>query len=181
MDDQKEMVGNQKVDDSSFDSKKEVRARQSVGLLNFFIGDVVTSVQVIWNIEKIYGTGQSASCVKRMCLSHLILTVYKWTEFYDRFKEIIPEDCRVVSKTLVKNIERREIKSFRDRFIGHIWDRRKNRPLDEDEIISCVNTITGGDEDSFLRWCNNPDDKSSPTVVSVIERVRDRIKEEYDV
>lgn len=69
-----------------------------------------------------------------------------------------------------------------DSTFGHIWDTGEDRPLTEDEILLCVETITRGDEDSFLLWCNDPDDNSFPrTVIGVIELVRDRIKEEYDV
>ena len=176
-----DLMDNQNLDDSPSESMEVVRAGQSIGLLNFFIEDIVTSVQVTWNVEKVYGTGQSASCVRRMCFSHLFMTLYKWTEFYRKFHQIIPDDCRRDSKTILKEIESRKIKSFRDRFIGHIWDRDEDRPLTENEILSCVETITRGDEESFLLWCNDPSDNSSVTFVSVIERVRDRISEKYDV
>lgn len=45
--------------------------------------------------------------------------------------------------------------------------------------------IVDGDQDAFSAWCNNHDGNEYPhtvvTVVSIIERTRNRIREKFDL
>lgn len=152
---------------------------QAVAILNYLLGDVVAAVEV----RRLYlSTGQAnaSAAVSRMALSYLFLTLDKWIEFYERFGRVIPEDCREPAKVLKKEIEQRGIRRFRNTFVGHIWDKKRARPLTADEVAEAADAIVKGDEDAFCRWCNDPDGNVYPnTVVSVIERTRDRLSQEY--
>ena len=115
-----------------------------------------------------------------MCLSRLFLTLDKWAEFYARFHHVVPADCRGACKQLVKEVARRKIRSFRNTFVGHIWSKKSRRPFTQDEIGAAVLETVEGDQEAFVRWCNNHEANVYPTtVVSIIERARDRIREEF--
>jgi hypothetical protein len=95
---------------------------------------------------------------------------------------VIPDDCRDACKGLLREVTRRNIQTFRNTFVGHIWDKEKNRPLTEDEIEAAANTIVEGDEEAFVAWCNDVSANEFPnTVVSIVEHTRDRILEKYEL
>ena len=155
-------------------------------ILNYFVSELVTGSRVrsIFHSSIVSRKASVAtiSCVDRMSLAYLILTLDKWTEFYDRFHCVIPEDCREVCKDLYKEVNRRKIKQFRNTFVAHIWDKKLNRPLTSPEIQELADTITEADEDAFCTWCNNPAENTYPnTVVSIVETTRDRILDEFDI
>ena len=62
----------------------------------------------------------------------------------------------------------------------HIWSEKMNRPLTQDEIEAAVLEIVEDDQDAFVRWCSNHESNVYPTtVVSIVERTRGRIREEF--
>src|SRR5439155_9112883 len=85
-------------------------------------------------------------------------------------------------KRLVKEVERRQIRRFRNTFVGHIWSKKLSRPLTQDEIEAAVQKIVEGDQDAFALWCNNHEANVYPaTVISIVERTRDRIRENFNL
>jgi hypothetical protein len=165
-------------------TKTQADALHAFHLLNHFVGDLVAGSQVrsFYYSPKVARLASAATigCVNRMCLFHLILTLDKWSEFYGRFHHIVPADCRDACKQLVKEVARRKIKRFRNTFVGHIWSKKLRRPLTQDEIEAAVLTIVDGDPDAFVRWCSNHEANVYPTtVVSIVERTRDRIREVF--
>jgi len=166
-------------------SKKE-NAVHAFRILNFMVGDVVTATRT----RELFHTDSFAElvgeqvivCANRMCLSHLFLTLDKWAEFYNRFHKVIPDDCRSECKSLLKEIRRRKVKEFRDKVVAHIWDKHRRRPLTEAEIEELAQSVMGNDVNAFSAWCNNPNDNEFPkTVLSIIERTRDRIREDFKI
>lgn len=155
-------------------------------ILNYFAGDLLAASRVRQLYQSPCATSKASpaviASVNRMCFSYLILTLDKWAEFYDRLRYVIPEDCRADCKSLLKEVRRRDIKRLRNTFVGHIWDKKLNRPFTGPEIEAAVETIVKGDQDAFFAWCNNPDGNVYPdTVVSIVEHTRDRIREEFDL
>lgn len=155
-------------------------------ILNYFIGDLVAASQVHKLFHTTFFTDKASpstvACADRMCLSYLFLTLAKWTEFYDRYKKVIPEDCIADCKSLHKEIRRREILRFRNKVVGHIWDNDQGRPLTQQEIETAAEAIVRGDPKAFCKWCNNPGGNEYPdTVVSIVEHTRNRIVEEFNL
>ncbi len=153
-------------------------------ILNYFVGDLVTASQIRRLFQSSIITSKvspaTIDCANRMCLSYLFLTLVKWTEFYDRFHHVIPADCRADCKSLLKEVDRRDIKRFRNTFVGHIWDTKHGRPLTNPEIEVAVTAIVEGDKDAFSTWCNDHKGNVYPvTVVSIVEHTRNRIREEF--
>ena len=118
--------------------------------------------------------------VYRICLASIILNLAKYTEFYKRYKGIIPPDMRKVSKQLHNDIVSRGVKDFRNKVVGHIWDLENNRPLTGEEIDLRINKIMRGNINDFLHWIHNPGDNTFPnTVSSILVRLRDEIRDKY--
>ncbi len=157
------------------------KAIQAWRLLNDFVGDIIAATRVPEALEQSGILDQRALRVtNRMCFSHMIITLSKWAELYERYASLIPEDCRPACKELRKEIDRRKIRGFRNKCVGHIWDKDVNRPLTEGELDSYINDIVGDDPLVFVEWLNNPRANEFPnTVVSIVETTRDRLREVF--
>lgn len=163
---------------------KNEKAIHACRILNFMVGDLVSAMQMrelflSESMAKLVG-GEAIGCANRICLSYLILTLDKWAEFYNRFHKVIPDDCRAGCKLLLQEIRRRRVKDFRNKFVAHIWDKDRRRPLTSAELEELAQVAFDSDEKAFSLWCNNPDGNEFPaTVLSVVEHTRDRIREDY--
>jgi hypothetical protein len=167
-------------------TKTKTNAVHAFHLLNQFVGDLAAGSQVhrFYHSPRISNLASATTigCVNRMCLSHLFLTLDKWEEFYNRFHRVVPTDCRAACKALVKEVQRRKIRRFRNTFVGHIWSNKLGRPLTQDEIESAVQDIVEGDQDGFVRWCTDHESNMYPaTVISIVEHTRDRIREDFNL
>jgi hypothetical protein len=108
------------------------------------------------------------------------MTLAKVSELFKKNKAILPSGCRDEFKSLVKRIEQRGILKFRNNVAGHLYDDETNRPLTTAEVNSRVDAITQGDLRGFFLWVNNKNDNSYPTtVVSVVQRARDLLRDEH--
>jgi hypothetical protein len=120
--------------------------------------------------------------MKRMAISHTIMTLAKWVEFYEKYSQVIPADVRAQCKTLAAEIREKRIRDFRNKVVGHIWDNESQRPLVREEIDSHLDRIFPHGRKAFMLWVNDPSKQEYPqTVVSIVERVRDHIAAEYAI
>lgn len=152
----------------------------AMDVLNDFAGDLSAGVGVLteYRIHHINGTCPDVLFIpiQKMCLSHLALTLSKWSEFYTHYHELIPDSLRPVVKQLNKEIQRRNIVHFRNTCVGHLWDKSKGRPLALSEVMARLELMAGGTAHSFLDWLFNPKDNSYPsTVSSIVFRLRDEL------
>ncbi len=162
------------------------RKKQAKEILEELNQDLITGTRSYFFFEsigfrKLLGNKTSAdpmlNIIRRMSLSHVFLALSKFHEWYRRFKSEIPEDCKDACKELYRNIGDKGIVKFRNNRIGHIWDKKLDRPLTFNEVDEIINKIVSHDEGAFLLWVNNPKKNDFPkTVVSVIERTHDQIK-----
>lgn len=158
-------------------------AVQAVGLLDGFIGDCVASVKILhdhYQHTTDNGELETLIPVHKMCLSSLVLTLYKWLEFYDKYHIIIPNSVYNECRELTKELTRRRIYDFRHSCLGRIWDKKNNRPLYNSELIERLNSIAGDDLFNFLDWISHPHRNRFPeTVVSIIETLRNELAASY--
>ncbi len=159
------------------------KAIEAYGLLNDYVGDLVAgtrSLELVETSPLFANVSPSMRAIlRRMCLSHLVITLSKWVELYDRYGAIFPDDVHEACRNLRKELDRRGIRNFRNTVVGHIWDKKLQRPLTVSEIESRLASIIGDGLESFRAWINNPTANWFPeTVVAVCERVRDRIGEQ---
>lgn len=162
------------------------KAIDAVDLLNDFIGDLIIGVNVLREYIKKEREGRldirEMIPIHKMCLSHLILTLNKWCEFYKNYSQLIADEHREPVKNLNRQLKEKRIENFRNKCIGHIWDNDHRRPLMHSEIMSGLERIIGSSLSDFLTWVNNPQDNSFPnTVVGIVETVRDSITARYGI
>lgn len=123
-----------------------------------------------------------ARIMLRMCFSHLIVTLAKWPDFCRRYRPLIPRDCREACEELTKTLKAKRVEEFRDCTVGRIWHQRGNTALTSDELDRRIEQITDASPEAFLSWLNNHHHNRFPeTVVSIVEHLLDRIKDEHDL
>jgi len=162
------------------------KAVHAVDILNDFIGDLIGGTNLLrhW-----VGEVQAGRCpqstmlnVQKICVSHLVLTLCKFVEFYNQFKQVIPQEHQNRCKALVGEINRKGVVKFRHKCVGHIWDEDQDRPLIHSEIKTRLDQITDGDMPGFLTWINNPESNEFPSdVVSIVDTVRKALVAKYSV
>ena len=161
-------------------------AVHAVDTLNDFVGDFVGSV----NLFRVFETQFKAGLVPEMlmvnvhkiCLSHLVLGLCKFVEFYSRFHKVIPSEHREACKGLVREIKQKGVVEFRNKCVGHIWDKELDRPWIHSEIMTRLNRLTGANLSGFLDWINNPNANNFPyTVVSIVETVKDTLISQHSI
>ena len=113
----------------------------------------------------------------RMCYSHILLGLSKFTEFYEAYNDVIPVDCKIPCKNVLKIIKGKGIKELRNKYFAHLIDKKTGRPLNLVEIEECLDRLFGNGQDgtNFIRWVNGQKNVFPNTVVSVIEKTRDGI------
>jgi len=153
-------------------------------MLNDFVGDLVAgtrSLELFESPDFASKIGANTQLIlRRMCLSHLVVTLSKWAELYDRYKAAIPDATRETCLSLRKEIEARSIRDFRNTVVGHIWDSKLGRPLRRSEVDTRLASVLRGDQQAFLAWINSPSDNVFPkTVVAICEATREAIRVEH--
>jgi hypothetical protein len=160
------------------------KAVEAFRFLNEYVGDLVAGTRCLELFETapLFAnvSGSMKLILRRMCLSHLVVTLSKWAEVYDRYRDVLPDDVLKACLNLRKELESRGVRHFRNTVVGHIWDKKLGRPLTFSEVEGRLGMVIGSDLASFRTWINNPAGNEFPhTVVAVCERARDRIGEEH--
>ena len=161
-------------------------AIDAADVLNDLLSDFITGTMIFRNGKAQLLSGNlslvNMADLQRMCVSTLALAFSKYGEFYKHYHQLIPSSRRKVCKDLLKDIKTREIDTFRDRVIGHIWAKEHGRPLKHSEVMQMLDAMVKSDFNSFLDWINNPNNNIYPaTVVSIVETLRDEIAKEYSI
>jgi hypothetical protein len=163
---------------------KSLKVVEATRILNEFVGDLIVGTQVMVQYAKLSKEGRISpkveQAVLKMCLSHLIITLTKFTELYMRYKDILPKDCVEECKKIFTELERRNVREMRNKVFAHIWDDDHGRPLKLSEIILAMERVFGPDTHVFLRWINDPKaNEFGKTVIGTIEFTRDRLIEDF--
>lgn len=159
---------------------EKTRVADAAHVLNDFIGDFITGVMVFHEYSKQYQLGkmtlEAMVPIQKMCLSNIVLAFAKLEEFWKHYHDLIPHEHRDACKEILKSLRVRKVKDFRNKYVGHIWDNSKQRPLVHSEVMYSLSILAAPDFDSFLDWINTPRENIYPkTVVSVVEAVRDSL------
>lgn len=158
----------------------------AIDVLNDLFNDLVAGTMVFENYQSRFTMGEITQpgivAVQKMCVSHLILGLNKLCEFWEKFHCLVPEEERPEMKALVSKLQRRGIKEFRNTVVAHVWDKKCRRTRTQSEVITLLNQISDGDPGGFLMWLNNPNDNTYPkTVVSIVQTLRDHLRELHGV
>lgn len=162
------------------------RAVEAVRLLNSFLLDFVVGTRglEIFDCPAIEPSVSRTVAIglNRMAISHLVISLAKWKEFYQHYRAILPTDVRDACLSLHDQVISRGIVRFRNTVVGHIIDNDRRRPLTSREIDERLERVIAGDREDFLLWINNPADNTFPhSVLAITEHVRNRLQNEYGV
>jgi len=162
------------------------RAAEAARLLSYFLVDFIVGTRGL----EIFDSPAIATKVtpnmsvglNRMAISHLMVTLAKWSEFYRRYAAILPSDVCEACRGLNAQIESRGIVDFRNKVVGHILDDETKRPLTSREVDECLERAVAGERTDFFRWINDPAGNSFPaSVVAITEHVRDRLRADFNL
>lgn len=117
----------------------------------------------------------------RMSLNHIFISLTKWYEIYERYMYLFPEEVKHTAKALVKDIDARKVRDFRNKYIGHVLDADTNQPISIQETDDFVNNILKGDIVSFLLWVNNPKMVDEKTVLGKTHIIKDALLKKYNL
>lgn len=162
------------------------RGVEAFWILNDFVGDLIGGTRAFEYFDtpkfKAGATDQVLRIYNKMADSFLFLTLAKWIEFYDRYHILIPADVRTICEQLRNDLDKRGVREFRNKVVGHIWSKKHRRPLLPSEIEDLDRKITKGDAKAFLRWINDPsNNRLGATVVGTSEAVRDAIRKKWSI
>lgn len=163
-----------------------VRAIEAARLLNSLLLDFIIGTRGIEIFDspaiEPSVTPTAAIGLNRMAISHLVVALAKWAEFYRRYRAILPADVGEACLTLYQEVTARGVVEFRNTVVGHILDDATKRPLTSHEIDERLQRVIAGEREDFLRWINNPANNIFPhSVVAITEHVRDRLRVEYQL
>lgn len=161
-------------------------ALDAVDILNDLIGDFVAGTRVLADHHHDYRASriseEQMSAVQKMCVSHLVLSFAKLLEFWKHYHQLVPAKHRDELKALNAELRSKGVERFRNTVAGHIWDRKRQRPLRHSEIMQELNVLIGGKLSDFLKWVNNPQGNGhAKTVLGVVESLRDSLVAEYRI
>jgi len=166
-------------------AKDKQKAIEAVDLLNDFVGDLKIAVSAYNHYKNISipinRTTYDWIFSRRMYLSYIVITLFKIIEVYDRYKAVVPDKSTEIFKKLFKEINSRKVREFRNKCIGHIWDKGKNKPLTRKELEPYLIQIHKGDEDSFIKWISDPPNTSLNTVVGIVGYIRNSMITTYQL
>ncbi len=162
------------------------KAIEAYKILNDVLGDLVIGTNTIDHLFHPLLSSQMDEKYKigitRLCVFHLIITLNKYIEFYHHYKAIIPKETLNSCKDLMKILKDKQIPKFRNKVVGHIWDKERKAPITDQESDIYSQRIYGGNFNAFLLWINNPNDNVFPkTVISIIENAKKKIAEDYKI
>jgi hypothetical protein len=93
----------------------------------------------------------------RMVASHnyamLAITLCKVMEFHKAFRIYLPAGLRAELDTINSRIAQSRILEYRNKVVGHLFDRKTGKPLDVHTIVKYWEALVGNQtEEEFRRW-----------------------------
>lgn len=151
--------------------------------LDFMIGG--RSFDIYEAAEKARESGEFQHAVSlgltRMSLNHIFISLTKWYEIYERYLYLFPKEIKHTAKALVKDIDARNVRDFRNKYIGHVLDNDTKKPLSIEETDAFVDDIIKGDIASFILWVNNPETVDEKNVSGKTHIIKDAILKEFNL
>ena len=126
-------------------------------------------------------TEQNKSILARMHISYIILALAKLNEFYRYYNKYIPSHLHThAKKTFQKEIKSRGIIDFRNKVVGHIYDKKTKAPLKKTDIEKRLNKIISPNLNDFLLWVNNIGSQEE-SVVGLCEKIKNHISTNLNI
>jgi hypothetical protein len=158
-------------------------ARAAWRLSNDLKQDLIAGTQAYWIFQRQLVAKPARepvpTAIRRLCLSHLVIALAKWSELYRRYRRVISRIVIKQAKMLAREIESRGVVEFRNKVAGHVWDEKAKRALTVQEVEDRLNAVLRDSVDDFLLWVNDPNGSNKNTVVGIIESIHAQIQNEH--
>jgi len=159
------------------------RHQEAVSILDMLILDTMVGLRSL-DIFSAIDDKRSMSVnmragLTRLSTMHLILALAKWMEFYEHYKNLIPERSAANAKTVYKDLKRRGVRDFRNKVVGHIWDKDVGKHLSKEDTQKWLARVIGPDKAAFNRWIYNPGATDCTShLVGLTENIRNALRKE---
>jgi hypothetical protein len=178
-----EIVNDQEVRPSVDPAECRERAIEACIMLNSFFWDILAGDGLLQALDEhnvpLKG-GDYFRSVHRMIASHLALVLARLGEFHRHYQRYLPEDCRLVSRSLFAEYERRGVLDLRNKVIEHIWDDETGRPMPKSAVDGAFKRLSAGNSVAFYAWMRNPGNSGDrETVIGQLAWIRDRLMQEH--
>lgn len=83
----------------------------------------------------------------------LALTLCKVMEFHTAFRRYLPDDLRAELDAINSRISKSGIINYRNKYVGHLFDKKTGKPLRLDKIMDYWNALLDSQtEEQFRKW-----------------------------
>lgn len=161
------------------------RRQEAVAILKMLILDIMVglrSLDLFSKLDDTYSLSENMRVgLSRMSTTHLVLALTKWMEFYEQYKDLLPNETALTAKALYKKLKSRGVRDFRNKVVGHIWDEEAERPLSADAMQQRLAGVIGTSEEAFNRWIYDPNATDAKQhVIGLTEEIRNALESETD-
>src|SRR5262245_34401232 len=159
------------------------QAVEAVTLLNDFwweiyAGDGLLGALTALNVQVV--SGDHRLMVQRMAFFNVVLVLCKLDEFRLYYLRLLSEECRAWLKEFGAEYERRGLRHFRNKVVGHILDDDTNEPLSPERIQEMFMRAVDNDSRTFFRWLRNPESPDDlDTVLGRVKWLKGKIQDEH--
>lgn len=131
-------------------------------------------------------TGVITLGANRILVSHILVSLHKVVELYERYRSVMPPEAANEMRVLRRELKARGVSEFRHKVVGHIWDSNRKRPLTAREVDDALDRVTKGSAegllDRFLSWIANIEYPQRPnTVAGILNSTKDAIMREHRI
>jgi hypothetical protein len=159
----------------------------AVQIIDSLAADLTVAVEV-WRETRWHlwpkGSEKTEIVVDRVLVSSVILSLAKYLEFYRMYQSIFPSQSEAAThaEKIHDGLSASSIQKFRDKYVGHIWDRAEKGPLRESEVQNILKEVMGDDRAAFIEWVHNESGNQFPeSVVSVLAKLRDELTKSHGI
>src|SRR5262245_17536831 len=118
----------------------------AIYILNDIFDGLVAGTMVFDHYQAQFERGQFSKegivSVQKMCVSHLILALYKLCEFWKEFHHVVPGELHPQVKDLVSKINHLDVEDYRNTVVAHVKDRKLGRARTQLESMEVLNRIS---------------------------------------
>ena len=118
---------------------------------------------------------------KMIAFNYIVMCLYKWSEFWKSYKDVIPSELKEPFKNVVKEIDNKGVIQYRNQYVGHIHDKYGHLMTEENQNKAILR-IVGSDAERFLYWINSGKKlRNDHSLVYLAQNTRDFISKQCDL
>lgn len=105
----------------------------------------------------------------------LALTLCKVMEFHNAFRDYLPEALRSELNFVNARLARSRILEYRNKYVGHLFDRKTKKPLDHQTISNYWTALLEGQNEEAFRawWWSVRSEPELTSVAGIMARIAD--------